>query len=130
MIHCSFIIRARRHSSWSGYAHAQPPAVWRWRSVIRILTRSGLGTFAASCACALRVSSPGTVYEGRHDVGQQPRIGVCGDGTHGVGAVVIAKDRSEVLGGSVFGATASPSNSTCNRSKQKKPGRSTFMTSG
>ena len=44
--------------------------------------------------------------QGRHHVGQQPRVGVCGDGVYGVGAVVIGKDRSEVLGGSVFGATA------------------------
>jgi hypothetical protein len=43
-IHCSFIIRARSHSSWFGYVHAQPPAVWRWRSVDTQLDALELGT--------------------------------------------------------------------------------------
>lgn len=37
---------------------------------------------------------------------QQPRVGARSDGAPGVDAVVIGEARSEVLGGSVFGAAA------------------------
>jgi hypothetical protein len=36
--------------------------------------------------------------------GQQIAVGVCGDGVHGAGAVVVGQDHSEVVGGAVFGA--------------------------
>ena len=38
--------------------------------------------------------------------GQQIAVGVCGDGVHGAGAVVVGQDHSEVVGGAVFGAAA------------------------
>jgi len=31
-------------------------------------------------------------------------FGACGDGVHGVGAVVVGQDHPEVVGGRVFGA--------------------------